>query len=942
MSLSIKTSESAHSSMGLHAIASANSKMAGVVLGMQVQQSQHGPVALDKADLRTPESVEAPASLQLESRELSSGSFMKSEPSRKTSSDDALPTQPTGAPWAWAQLPRVDRTVSWADVDDSDSEEEATTATFSSTAHAWIASFSGDADQLDSGSTVHGSSAEDSPAPVAPAAMPTTLSASPDSCFEPAQTHFGFNLLPLGAVPEDAELSTAAVDDVTDPNNRVSVVISGGDECHEEHGAKSVTTRQHGYAGVLSMLHRSVSAEPGDLASSSGLAVTSARIEAVLPVGQDERVKQMVRRAGHGFRAQQEPSVPREGMGGTYFLADENGDKVGIFKPCDEEPLAPNNPKGWAGRAMGAPGMKPSVRVGEAALREVAAYLLDHDGFAGVPPAVLVLCRHPLLNYKVSMPKIESLMDISAMVRHTSVPVCSSEAGSMPASMQAGAADMQGPGAGVNAGGLTRALSRCALSDPAPVMAAAASVADQEEWSSHLAGPALPGGYKLGSFQAFASHIADANEIAPSHFSADNVHRIGILDIRLLNCDRHAGNLLVAERGAPTASATGDGAAPASAAALPSGALQRLVPIDHGYALPEALEEPYFEWQYWPQANVPFSAEVQDYVAALDVEGDIAALRQQLPALRVECLRCLEVSTLVLKECTAAGLSLFEIACVFSRPSEHVPSDFEVMCIDARTDALASATPHPHADSASSARPLISSSGGASPASPGSSLEMSGLLPGADECAVLAGSSSPRDIEQQAPRSSSSGSTAEASPPSPCLAAAGGSAPRQIVSSWLRTSALPPASGGGAASPPPLFRSPLAPSGLGGPAAQSDLLPAVFATGSTRPDVPPPPGSMLNMVCAGGLGGHSRRRRRRSAWASKRGMHGAGASLVRGVHPQKAKYVFTGISDTQWPVFVERMGEYVADELCKGTWRVGRQTGAVAGSCPEPSKQNCF
>ena len=88
-------------------------------------------------------------------------------------------------------------------------------------------------------------------------------------------------------------------------------------------------------------------------------------------------------------------------MGGTYFMPDEAGSKVAIFKPCDEEPLAPNNPKQWQGRAMGARGMKPSVRVGEAALREVAAYWLDHGGFAGVPPACLVNCYHSILNFKV-------------------------------------------------------------------------------------------------------------------------------------------------------------------------------------------------------------------------------------------------------------------------------------------------------------------------------------------------------------------------------------------------------------------------------------------------------------------------------------------------------------------------------------------------------------
>ena len=28
-----------------------------------------------------------------------------------------------------------------------------------------------------------------------------------------------------------------------------------------------------------------------------------------------------------------------------------------------------------------------------------------------------------------------------------------------------------------------------------------------------------------------------------------------------------------------------------------------LIPIDHGFALPEAFEPPYFEWQHWPQVG---------------------------------------------------------------------------------------------------------------------------------------------------------------------------------------------------------------------------------------------------------------------------------------------------------------------------------------------------
>jgi len=68
-------------------------------------------------------------------------------------------------------------------------------------------------------------------------------------------------------------------------------------------------------------------------------------------------------------QACQEPEKASDGMGGTYFMANEAGVKVAIFKPCDEEPLAPNNPKGYVGRNLGDPGWKSTVRVGEVCRR---------------------------------------------------------------------------------------------------------------------------------------------------------------------------------------------------------------------------------------------------------------------------------------------------------------------------------------------------------------------------------------------------------------------------------------------------------------------------------------------------------------------------------------------------------------------------------------------
>ena len=43
----------------------------------------------------------------------------------------------------------------------------------------------------------------------------------------------------------------------------------------------------------------------------------------------------------------QEPEASLEGLGGTYFFMNEAGKRSAIVKPCDEEPLAPCNPKVW-------------------------------------------------------------------------------------------------------------------------------------------------------------------------------------------------------------------------------------------------------------------------------------------------------------------------------------------------------------------------------------------------------------------------------------------------------------------------------------------------------------------------------------------------------------------------------------------------------------------
>ncbi|KAJ6833760.1 phosphatidylinositol 4-kinase gamma 5-like [Iris pallida] len=101
------------------------------------------------------------------------------------------------------------------------------------------------------------------------------------------------------------------------------------------------------------------------------------------------RTKQLVKDVVKAMKSGLDPIPVHSGLGGAYYFRNSRGESVAIVKPTDEEPFAPNNPKGFVGKAIGQPGLKRSVRVGETGFREVAAYLLDHDRFANVPPTVL-------------------------------------------------------------------------------------------------------------------------------------------------------------------------------------------------------------------------------------------------------------------------------------------------------------------------------------------------------------------------------------------------------------------------------------------------------------------------------------------------------------------------------------------------------------------------
>ncbi|TDH65774.1 hypothetical protein CCR75_003898 [Bremia lactucae] len=282
-----------------------------------------------------------------------------------------------------------------------------------------------------------------------------------------------------------------------------------------------------------------------------------------------EQVKCMVADASSSFQ------MTSEGCGGAYFLTADwscschKKKPLGIFKPRDEEYMAPKNPRGFVKETsvvgVSEHPVNKGFRVGNGALRERAAYLLDqaYGSFSGVPETTLmVLC--------------------------------------------------------------------------------------------------LNGEEKEGSMQRFVASQCSAEDMGTLKFAIPEVHKIGILDVRLFNTDRHAGNILLSARLNEQTYA--------------------MTPIDHGFCLPayKHLDSATFDWLHWPQAEFPFTGAELDHIASLDEARDAAVLRTI--GIEEECVTTMRLCTAVLKQGAEAGFSLYEIGSLLQRDDDFAsPSQLEVM-----------------------------------------------------------------------------------------------------------------------------------------------------------------------------------------------------------------------------------------------------------------------
>ena len=357
--------------------------------------------------------------------------------------------------------------------------------------------------------------------------------------------------------------------------------------------------------------------------------------------------------------------------GGVYFMRNVSGQKYAVFKPHDEEQGMPNNGKGYDGN--GETSLRPHFKPGQGCIREVAAYIMDVGNFTGVPATTMVHCEHPTFLYPSSGGK-----------QSVTFP-------------------------------------------------------------------------KLGSLQKFFVSDGTFEDIGSSMISDFEVQKIALFDMRLLNCDRNASNILVAKKsnfnnhdstkgnghgnsntntnantnthrrnhrscslsswesqcsdewmeesrsdddtflrlgiqsrcnsdntdpGTLESRGTENGGNIEDASPISQGGNTKdkylLIPIDHGYSLPTALDIKEWDWSWFhlPHIKRPVHPEIKKYLLSIDFEELAANLTSQV-SISDDSMFLLRLSHRLLVSGIKAGLTLYDIASLIARLDEDEPSSLE-------------------------------------------------------------------------------------------------------------------------------------------------------------------------------------------------------------------------------------------------------------------------
>lgn len=171
-------------------------------------------------------------------------------------------------------------------------------------------------------------------------------------------------------------------------------------------------------------------------------------------------------------------------------------------------------------------------------------------------------------------------------------------------------------------------------------------------------------GKGVGSLQRYIPGLHQSWNMSPAmrqKMSLADLQSLALFDIRVMNTDRHGGNILIH----PTTGA--------------------LFAIDHSFILPPRFVDPEWDWLSWPESKAVLLPGVRQFFQNLDDDADFAMLTKL--DLDEDSLQLFKASSMALKmilTLAPSNVTLAKIAEFFRRPTIACASPFEECVADAR------------------------------------------------------------------------------------------------------------------------------------------------------------------------------------------------------------------------------------------------------------------
>ncbi|CAA9987952.1 phosphatidylinositol 3-and 4-kinase, putative [Plasmodium knowlesi strain H] len=207
--------------------------------------------------------------------------------------------------------------------------------------------------------------------------------------------------------------------------------------------------------------------------------------------------------------------------------------------------------------------------------------------------------------------------------------------------------------------------------------------------------------WKCGSLQEFVDSRESVGNYDHKQFSIRDIHKIAILDIRVMNLDRNDGNILVSPlkslkdscnqflyRNNRSLGTSDEDTLKRIVTIDNKPSRYSLIPIDHGLIMPHIMDVAEIDlvWFEWPQTKVPFDDEELEVIFTFDPDKDAEKIRNKL-LIREDCIRTMRVCTRLLQIGARMHLNLHEIAKISTRKNIDEESVLEHLVRDSIVQA---------------------------------------------------------------------------------------------------------------------------------------------------------------------------------------------------------------------------------------------------------------